>query len=294
MKVKYWVAILLVFYFLLVAPTAQAAQLIMDGITPQASTGNCYALSTQYGFGFIPGESKMITKVDLYVTAALGAGSVQAFIYQNDSNGWAGATRLTTFNQASAASSYSNGSISGYVATLTGKVNVVSGKRYWIYFTDPNLSTDGNTEMDCLAPNDPTLSNGWTMVTSSGSYILTNATGAPFTFGAYPAYRIYVPVPATISVSLNAGGTTATYRSTSTIKASVNSDGPVTFFNYGKAIPGCKKVSSVSGVALCTWKPAVMGPNLLTASVTPTDYVNYSANTSSIVAVGATPRSTKR
>ena len=276
------------------APSAVAAQLIMDGITPQASEGSCYALSTQYGFGFLPGESKAITKVDLYVKTALGAGSVQAFIYQNDSNGWTGATRLATFNQASAATSYSNGSISGYVATLTGKISVISGKQYWIYFTDPNLSTDGNTEMDCLAPNDPTLSNGWTMVTSSGSYILTNASGGPFSYSAYPAYRIYVPVPATISVSLDAGGNTATYRSTSTIKAIVNSDGPVTFFNYGKAIPGCKKISSVSDVALCAWKPAVIGPNLLTASVTPTDYVNYSTNTSSIFYAGATPRSTKR
>lgn len=294
MKVNYWAAIMLGLFSFLVAPKAEAAQLIMDGITPQASEGSCYALSTQYGFGFLPGESKAITKVDLYVKTALGAGSVQAFIYQNDSNGWTGATRLATFNQASAATSYSNGSISGYVVTLTGKINVISGKQYWIYFTDPNLSTDGNTEMDCLAPNDPTLSNGWTMVTSSGSYILTNATGAPFSYSAYPAYRLYVPIPASISVSLNSGGTNALYRSTSTIKATVNSDGPVTFFNYGKAIPGCKKISSVSGVALCTWKPAVMGPNLLTASVTPTDYVNYSANTSSIFYAGITPRSTKR
>lgn len=276
------------------APNAVAAQLVMDGITPQTSTGNCYALPTQYGFGFIPGESKTVTKIDLFVTAALGAGSVQAFIYQNASNGWAGATRLATFNQSSTATAYSSGSVSGYVATLTGRLAVTSGLQYWIYFADPNVATDGNTEMDCLDTTAPTLLNGWSMVTSSGSYILTNSTGAPFPYSAYPAYRLYVPIPASISVSLNSGGTSAIYRSTSTIKATVNSDGPVTFFNYGKAIPGCKKVSSVSGVALCTWKPTIIGNNLLTASVTPTDYVNYSANTSSIFYAGATPRSTKR
>jgi len=276
------------------APSAVAAQLVMDGITPQTDASSCYALSTQYGFGFLPGESKLITKVDLYVTTALGAGSIQAFIYQNDSSGWPGGTLLGTFNQASTATTYSSGSISGYVATLTGKVNVIAGKQYWIYFTDPNLPSDGNHEMDCLVSANPTLLNGWTMVTSSGSYVLTGQTGSTFLWSAYPAYRLYVPVPATISVSLNAGGKNATYRITSTIKATVSSDGPVTFFNYGKAIPGCKKVSSVSGVALCTWKPAVMGPNLLTASVTPTDYVNYSANTSSIFYAGTTPRSTKR
>jgi hypothetical protein len=285
---------LLGIFLLMSAPAANASQVIMDGISQQTSTGNCYALSTMYGFGFIPGDTKHIGQIDLYVTAALGSGSVRATIYQNASNGWSGGTLLGTFTQPSPATSYTNGSISGYVVNLVGNVSVVNGLQYWVYFSDPNISTDGNTEMDCLDSTAPTLSGTWAMVTSSGSYILTNSTGAPFSYGAYPAFRIYVPTPATISVAMNSGGSVTNYRASTQIKATVNSDGPVSFFDNGKAIPGCKKISSSSGTALCNWKPSVQGPNLLSASVTPIDSGNYSANTSSIFAVSAVPRTTKR
>ena len=71
--------------------------------------------------------------------------------------------------------------------------------------------------------------------------------------------------PTSHSIALTSGLTTATYRSSSTIRSTVDIDGRVTFYSNGKKIPGCINVLTSSKVANCNWKPSVKNYNLLSA-----------------------------
>ena len=74
--------------------------------------------------------------------------------------------------------------------------------------------------------------------------------------------------PTSHSVALTSGLTTATYRSVSTIRSTVDFDGKVTFYSNGKKIPGCVNVVTSSKVANCNWKPSVKNYNFISARLT--------------------------
>jgi hypothetical protein len=71
--------------------------------------------------------------------------------------------------------------------------------------------------------------------------------------------------PTSHSIALTSGLTTATYRSASTIRSTVDFDGKVTFYSNGKKIPGCVNVVTSSKVANCNWKPSVKNYNFISA-----------------------------
>jgi len=70
------------------------------------------------------------------------------------------------------------------------------------------------------------------------------------------------------SIVLTSGLTTATYRSASTIRSTVDFDGKVTFYSNGKKIPGCVNVVTSSKVANCNWRPNVKNYNFISARLT--------------------------
>jgi hypothetical protein len=272
---------------------AIAVETVMDGIAPQsnASMGTYFGLSTQnYGFGFVAGESREIVEIDILVSAALTAGKVAGYLYQNSNNGISGSgTYVATFTQATTATS-NPGITNSYLLRLTGSAQVTSGLKYWVYFRAPVYS--GN-ELHGFATTTPTVTGSWAMVKSGASFLISNSTNN-FAFDSFPTFKIILSTPTTISVSLNAGGNSSIYRTATTIKAMVNSNGPVAFYANGKVIPGCKRVESVSLVALCSWKPSIHAGSSLTARVTPTDSANYSPKTSLPFFVGTDKRTTKR
>jgi len=96
--------------------------------------------------------------------------------------------------------------------------------------------------------------------------------------------------PTSHSIALTSGLTTATYRSVSTIRSTVDFDGRVTFFSNGKKIPGCINVLTSSKVANCNWKPSVKNYNLISALLK-TDGGNL---TSQSVRVFVNKRATQR
>ncbi len=71
--------------------------------------------------------------------------------------------------------------------------------------------------------------------------------------------------PTSHSIALTSGLTTATYRSVSTIRSTVDIDGRVTFYANGKKIPSCINIATSSKVANCNWKPSVKNYNLISA-----------------------------
>ena len=80
------------------------------------------------------------------------------------------------------------------------------------------------------------------------------------------SYNSYIP-PTSNALSLSSGLKTATYRTSSTLRSTVDAEGMVTFFSNGKKIAGCINIATVSKVASCTWKPALIGAVNLTSQL---------------------------
>jgi hypothetical protein len=73
--------------------------------------------------------------------------------------------------------------------------------------------------------------------------------------------------PTSHTIALTSGLTTATYRTTSTIRSTSDVDGKVTFLINGKRIPGCINMQTVSKIANCTWRPSIINFSNITARI---------------------------
>jgi len=96
--------------------------------------------------------------------------------------------------------------------------------------------------------------------------------------------------------ALPGNATTATYRTSVSLSATVSLAGVVTFFMGGKRIPGCINIptSAVSPfIAQCPWKPAVIGTMALTATTKATSN-GQTASTTSPLRIAVSTRSNKR
>lgn len=97
--------------------------------------------------------------------------------------------------------------------------------------------------------------------------------------------------PANAGLSLAISGTPF-YRVSTTITASANIEGRVSFFANGRIIPSCRNLTTTSKSVSCTWKPAIHGKINLTASITSTSYSGYSGTAAT--AANASKRSNSR
>ncbi len=102
-----------------------------------------------------------------------------------------------------------------------------------------------------------------------------------------PSNSITTPIATTsISIALPANSTTATYRTQTTITATVvGAEGKVTFFLNSKRIPNCIGRPTSSRVATCSWKPAIHGSANVRATFLPTSNDYYSSTTSNTFSV---------
>jgi hypothetical protein len=78
----------------------------------------------------------------------------------------------------------------------------------------------------------------------------------------------------------------------SSITASANIDGRVSFLANGRMIPGCRNLMTTSKTVTCSWKPSLHGSITLTASITSSIYAGYTG--SSRIFVSASKRTTTR
>ena len=96
--------------------------------------------------------------------------------------------------------------------------------------------------------------------------------------------------------ALPGNATTAIYRTSVNLSATVSLAGVVTFFIGGKRIPGCTNIltSAISPyIAQCPWKPAVIGFSVLTALTKATSN-GQTATTSSPLRIAVSTRTNKR
>ena len=99
---------------------------------------------------------------------------------------------------------------------------------------------------------------------------------------------IYVNIPTapnallTTTVAL-AAPTATSFRTATTITANTSTSGKVTFYAFGKRIPGCINVVTSANVATCNWKPSVHGQIPLSASFVPNSGLNSNTQLSNPV-----------
>jgi fibronectin-binding autotransporter adhesin len=101
----------------------------------------------------------------------------------------------------------------------------------------------------------------------------------------------------TITLQLAIGGSSAVYRTASTIEALVGTAGKVTFYQFGKIIPNCKNRSTTGSSpnikATCSWKPSSRGSVKITAKINPTS-ASYAITNSQAFGVVVSSRTTPR
>lgn len=94
-------------------------------------------------------------------------------------------------------------------------------------------------------------------------------------------------IGSTTATLLDANNGNAIYRTidTVTLTTSGSSSGKASFFQSGKAIPGCKSIAVSGSIARCYFKPAQVGINRITATFTPgtSSYSTSSSQTLPIV-----------
>lgn len=191
------------------------------------------------------------------------------------------------------------------VANFTGNVTITSGTYFWMSFGNrqsvlPYCFKNGYTSATELTMNGAVVDTStsgtnasWLRAQSTVDTSPVNATWS-VRVNSSLAYQFSLEstVLPQVSISLS-GPQVATYKSPTTLTATVDNQSRITFYANGKGISGCKNVLSSGGTATCSWKPAMHGGNSVYASANPVSN-SYASNTSSILNVGIATRTNKR
>jgi hypothetical protein len=205
----------------------------------------------------------------------------------------AGSFLLTSPNYQSAVAV--TGTVSGVVnengtLTLTAPGGTAFTSVAFASYGTPNTGTTPYTQGACHAANSSTVVGNVFIGLNSASISASNGTFGDPCLGTGKQLAVTLNYASTSSPSsfnslgLSGGGTTAIYRSATTITAEVSVASKVTFKAGGSVISGCKnKATSGSSpfTVSCSWKPSKHGSYTITATANP--------NSNSYTASSATP-----
>ena len=200
-----------------------------------------------------------------------------------------------------------NGSGLNTIATYVGTFTSVAGTTYWIVTGQTaNLSplcystSVTATDLNLSAFKVDTSTSGsntyWIRANSASGTTPTNATWS--TYGATQlAWLVSLENNTTeavaVTVNSQSGLSTAEFRRTSNLQATVNTDSKVTFYANDKVIAGCRNLLSTSGSATCAWKPSLHGSYRVFVRAVPVS-TSYTTGTSSYLNIGVGARTNKR
>ncbi len=171
-------------------------------------------------------------------------------------------------------------------ATLSFSLSGTDAADFSIDSSSGALAFAANPDFE--APADSDTNNSYIIIVTVSDGSLTDTQTVTITItNANESASINAP---TVSGTINKGVAT-------TITVTINVAGKVRFFVGGKRISTCKD-RTTSGTypnnsATCSWRPAVTGRQILTATLTPTDNT-FSASTSAATTVQVVRRSTSR
>jgi hypothetical protein len=192
--------------------------------------------------------------------------------------------------------------MTGVNARFVGTYNITAGTKFWVVAGQgAAVFPDCFTNSGAVPNANITFTNGWrldTTTSTSWPYVSGNTPstlGNPVSYNYIFAISIEIAptAAASISLSLQGGGSAAVYRSPTNLIATASTEGKVTFYQSGKPIPRCRNVATSSSVATCNWSPALHGRVGLSARIVPTDS-SIPSGTSSVFTAGVSTRSNTR
>jgi len=252
-----------------------------------AGSSAAYGLARQnstfgYGIGFNGGSGYDGTSWP--AGGGGGAGGVGANSDGPNGIGGKGGAGITD-PIAGTSTCYATGAGGGVYVTYTGKSGQGGDCGGATLNTSPNRNAGGVGSGVLL----PAIAN-----TGSGGSGNGYNDGADAAGGNGASGVVILRYALNMSVSLSySGGVSATYRTVGTITATGTLAGKVTFYERGKAIPGCVRASmNGSNVATCSWKPSLHGSTTVTATAKPSNI--YVPNGSSALNIAVVARSGKR
>jgi hypothetical protein len=212
--------------------------------------------------------------------AGNGASGIVVVRYITPTNYGVNPTLSTLHNSSTTISD--TGTVSGFTRTWQWYRSTNGGSTYTAISGATNASYT-------FTPDLPSYNNNlFRMVITD-----TSPSGEVSTMTSSPLTLTVTANSASISSFSLAGSVTSTiYRSSIAVTATVNTAGKVTFYSMGKPVPNCRNISTTGAgpiTAVCNWKPALHGVNLITAKLVPSD-TNYSTQTSAPFKVLTVPR----
>ena len=229
---------------------------------------------------------------NVYADSSLASGTYQMVVIGTDPTGANNSYTMTITASASATPQFtiSPSSQTGTTGSaIVGNTVTNSGPVITSFGISPavasGLSFDPSTGILSGTPVNTQTSTTYTITGYNSAGSLSRTFALTVNAGVSPT--------ATISISLAGGAKTATYRTVSTITATVSQDGKVTFFSGTKRLPGCISKASSSGTVTCSWKPSTKGAYSLKAYLLPTDST-YPSVTSAVYQVGVVARTSRR
>jgi uncharacterized repeat protein (TIGR02059 family) len=173
-------------------------------------------------------------------------GSTITITYDETLSATAPQTSAFTVLVNSVSNSVSSVSISGQTIELSLNFSIVSSATVTLAYADPSSGNDTNAIQDEAGNDAPSIS---TISVTNFSTSTSNTSAA---------------------ISLNPASTTANFRTVTTIRVTTNTAGRVDFYQFGKIIPNCRNIATVSNIANCSWRPSVQNFTSLTARFRPT------------------------
>jgi len=285
-----------------------SSTLIYLGVFPTSTTSALTLSSPTVIYGQSVTESATVSSGGSVATSAGGT-----FKFQNNGTAISGCTTSPIVAGVAACSftPASSGTLSALTAVYSGSGNlatstspsvslsvakatltvqpsatsvVYSGTPTYLYSISGYVNSDGSSVVSgsasCTSSYTTSTMVGTTIAFSCTAGTLS-ATNYVFNSSGTAALTITQATP-TISASLNSAS--PVYGSVDTITATSGVAGATTFFAGGVAIAGCSAVATTlvsPFTATCGWVPAGVTSYSLTATITPTDTVDYSTATSS-------------
>lgn len=273
-----------------------AGTVVFSALTGTCNGGTIYS-GNIYAHRYIAGTTGAITAINvLEMSTALNSHSASFPNSKYYIMADAGSAKPTVILETFTASTLSSTN-----AKYIGSYSVSAGTKFWIvpaqtfssfpacYFwanSLPNVNVVSNNNWRL----DTATNTSWGYITGPSVATLSAVSYSNFLFAI--SIELGASTPVEVSLSISGGNQTVTYRSTSTIQASLSTDGKVSFYQSGKVIPGCKNVQTLSWVATCNWKPRVHGSVSVSAVAVPTDssFISNSSQLTLGVAKRTTPR----
>jgi hypothetical protein len=293
-----WViAFLLAPQFIITPPANATGNVVFSalGIACSQHTG-----ADVYGHRYVAGTNGQITAINVLIAT----GVVDNSTYKAN---FPSATYLIMANNGSSApnttlATFTADTMTGVNARFIGSYSLTAGTKFWVV-----AGQRANVFPDCFnfstaVPNaNVTFTKGWrldTVTSTSWPYVngsLPSTLGSPANSNMIFAISIEIaPSPAaTVSLSLQSGLTTASFRNSTQIRASSSTEGRITFYQNGKVIPGCRRIQTSSLLATCNWKPSVHGGARISVAISPTD-TSIPSGVSPVLSVGVSARTNNR